>query len=40
MFQSETVMSMYTDAKTVVKKVFGNSNFFEEKVGTKWWSSV
>ena len=27
------VMSMYTDAKTVVRKVYGNSNGFEAKVG-------
>ena len=27
------VMSTYTDAKTVVRKVYGNSNGFEVKVG-------
>jgi len=27
------VMSMYTGAKTVVRKVYGNSNGFEVKVG-------
>ena len=28
-----TVMSMYTDAKTVVRTVYGNSSGFEVKVG-------
>ena len=34
------VMSVYTDAKTVVRTVFGNSNCFEVKVGMHQGSAL
>ena len=34
------VMSMYTDAKTVVRTVYGNSNGFEVKVGMHQGSAL
>jgi len=34
------VMSMYTDAKTVVRIVYGNSNGFQEKVGMHQGSAL
>jgi len=31
--KASAVMSMYTGAKTVVRTVYGNSNYFEVKIG-------